>query len=274
MVLVKFRTMKSKLYKIDLPSNANISQAKEEISKEMGGSDPKCMKMMYKAKVLSNDVPISSLHLGEKDFIIVNTPQQKEAKPITDEKPKPVEPISNEKPPEPEPIPLFRTPESESAENNEQKFIDGVKQLTEIGFDQELATQALKLSNGNVDIAAELIITGQIGGNSQSSENSEDEAEQPTQNVQQNDQQNDQQNTQNLQQPVMNNNVQLPPGLTNLPQDQAAETLLAALPQKDQDAIHRLQQLGNFNLLEVIQVYHACDKNEELAASILFSNYD
>lgn len=53
---------------------------------------------------------------------------------------------------------------------------------------------------------------------------------------------------------------------------QETEAMLAALPQKDQDAIHRLQQLGNFPLLEVIQIYQACEKNENQAANILFNS--
>lgn len=51
-----------------------------------------------------------------------------------------------------------------------------------------------------------------------------------------------------------------------------AEDILATLPQDDQDAIQRLQQLGNFPLIKVIQTYLACDKNENYAANILFNN--
>lgn len=270
MVLVKFRTVQSKLYKIDLPSNANISQAKQEMSKEMGGNDPSSMKMIYKAKVLSDEVPISSLKLGEKDFILVNTPKAKPSNPVEQvQKPPEAEPVPEASPkaePLPlhdvQPIPLNENPQVPAPEagNGQEKFDDGVNKLVEIGFDRELSVQALTLARGNVDIAAELIITGQIGGD-HSGQNSEDEAEDAPVNA-----------PNDIPDPPAN--PELPPELTNLSPDQAAETLLAALPQSEQDAIHRLQKLGNFPLLEVIQIYHACDKNEELAANILLSNLD
>ena len=273
MVLVKFRTVQSKLYKIDLPSNANISQAKQEMSKEMGGNDPSSIKMIYKAKVLSDEVPISSLKLGEKDFILVNTPKSKPSNPPNPveqvQKPLEAEPVPETSPkaePLPlhaQPIPLNENPQAPAPEagNVQEKFDDGVNKLVEIGFDRELAVQALTLARGNVDIAAELIITGQIGGD-HSGQSSEDEAEDAPVNNAPND----------IPEPPAN--PELPPELTNLSPDQAAETLLAALPQSEQDAIHRLQSLGNFPLLEVIQIYHACDKNEELAANILLSNLE
>lgn len=275
MVLVNFRTLQSKLYKIELPPNAKISQAKEEISKEIDGSDPSRMKMMYKSKLLNNDVPISSLHLGEKDFIVVNASQAK-PKPAAPSQPEPAAqplPAANPIPAEPAPQdvpevkPLPVSPKSDP--NDDHKFEDGIAKLVEIGFDPELSLRALRATDGNIDQAAELIITGEIKDEDDEAgdagEISEDELEhEPRDSTTQ---------QQHEDGPIASpEQAELPPSLNGLSQDQAAETLLLALPKDEQDAIRRLQSLGNFNLLEVIQVYHACDKNEELAANILLSN--
>lgn len=268
MVLVKFRTVNAKLYKIELPADANISQAKEEVSKEISGTDPSKMKLIYKAKVLNNDVPISSLKLGEKDFIVVNAVQSKpKPAPAAQPETKPTaEPLPTEAPkptiPEAQPLPTMQAA-PQPAVPPQANFEDALKSLTEMGFDHDVSAAALRVSGGNPDIAAELIITGQIGGgNGGSDQNSEDEAENAAPEAPANA----------PEEPLASpEQAQLPQGLSNVPPDQAAETLLAAFPQEEQDAIHRLQQLGNFNILEVIQIYHACEKNEELAANILLS---
>lgn len=45
---------------------------------------------------------------------------------------------------------------------------------------------------------------------------------------------------------------------------------LIKLTKEEDEAIKRLMELGNFNKAEVVQTYFACDKNEEMAANILF----
>lgn len=62
---------------------------------------------------------------------------------------------------------------------------------------------------------------------------------------------------------------------TNLPGQAPQNTI--QLTQEENDAINRLCELGNFDKNLVIQIYFACDKNEELAANLLFtehSNFD
>ncbi|KAL6940026.1 hypothetical protein ACO0QE_003904 [Hanseniaspora vineae] len=61
----------------------------------------------------------------------------------------------------------------------------------------------------------------------------------------------------------------------NLPGQAPPNTI--QLTQEENDAINRLCELGNFDKNLVIQIYFACDKNEELAANLLFtehSNFD
>ena len=41
---------------------------------------------------------------------------------------------------------------------------------------------------------------------------------------------------------------------------------------EDEEAINRLCELG-FERTLVVQIYFACDKNEEIAANMLFNNY-
>lgn len=55
------------------------------------------------------------------------------------------------------------------------------------------------------------------------------------------------------------------------PQNQLNQ-ILAQFSPDERDAIQRLQNLGNFSLEYVIQMYVAADKNENVAANLLFGN--
>jgi UV excision repair protein RAD23 len=50
--------------------------------------------------------------------------------------------------------------------------------------------------------------------------------------------------------------------------------IMAQFSEEERAAIQRLQELGNFPPIQVVQIYLACDKNEEIAANMLFDGGD
>ena len=56
------------------------------------------------------------------------------------------------------------------------------------------------------------------------------------------------------------------------PQQSQINQILAQFTPEEREAINRLQQLGNFPLDYVIEMYVAADKNENLAANLLLGN--
>lgn len=392
MVLVTFRTVQNKIHKIELDPEMTIKDAKERFLQEIGGGNAAAIKMIFKAKLLTDDIKISSLNLGEKDFIVVHAPKPAAPKPAAPAQPpaqtstpaQPAEqpstqPLPAQPPsgglPDVQPLPNVQQPTptppgqggfpgafpggAPSAGGNAggipegPEFQEGITQLMELGFGRTDAEAALRAAYGNVDRAAEYLFSGHIPETeeAQNQQNFERSVrllaatmlmnpralENVIELLEPNDpsfrtnperalqifgglpqerfdlegirnrtlQPLDQQQFMQLQAQAANalaaqgvpgfqfpNTGGAPPpgpgpapgqvpgfqpgpppsGPGPAPGPAGPEALLARFTPEEQEAIRRLQQLGNFNLLDVIQYYEACEKNEEMTANLLFSN--
>lgn len=100
MVLITFRTLQKKVYKIELEPSATIADAKAAIVKEMGTGDPATIRLILNAKLPDNSQTIESLNLTEKSFFVVQIPKAPAAPapvapaPTADQTPAPTKPTS------------------------------------------------------------------------------------------------------------------------------------------------------------------------------------
>ena len=412
MVLITFRTINSKTYKLELDPSVTIGQAKELFSKEVEGTDPSSMKMILKAKLLNDAQTIGELNLGEKDFIVVHInkrPAAKPQQPAASAPPPAVQQEPQSAPSAPAPGPstaplpeitrgppqgqvpqmppmgpgmeAFLPPGGQQQRLEDSPEFEGqVQQLMELGFDRNDCVAALKAAFGNPDRAYDYLSSGNIPDVSDVGEDQID--------VQRNllafrnMLQNNPDSLENIIQifetsnPVFRQSPELliqslqldpsqfdfnairnrtanaltpeefqqalvasmggipspaqpPYGAGNMPTAgppygvppggvppvgappygagmpgaypgfpgappsappygapgaypgpppqepfNQFENLLASFTPEERDAIKRLQDLGNFPLALVVQCYNACDKNEELAANLLFSMND
>lgn len=404
MVLIKFSTADKKIHEIEINPDSVIGEAKQLYQQQVGGCEAKAIKMIYKKRILSDNVVISTLNIQEKDFIVVYTPKAK-----TNQQPQIspnqsnsniIEPTSNQgtetqsiSRPNPEqisqpyssllqtnPLPFYQSnqnnqpqqfsslpsfsPYQNNAFNpfnygqlyrpfrstdafnqisqnnqynlmNDPEFLQKVDQLMEIGqYRRPECEAALRASYGNVERAAEYLLSGNIPTSPNTS----------TQNNQTHQLNNEfivtfrkmlqreprvlenfveefeRENPIYRQQPelllsqfglstegfdlegirnysvnrvdtqyfdqllaIVQNEVECPNLRTCLDQidpnydQQRANAIrepqiLNQFSDEEKAAIRRLQNLGNFSLNEVVQIYIASDKNEAVAANLLFSN--
>lgn len=306
MLNITFRTPESKIVKIDVDPASTITAIKEIVAKEINCDKPKEIKLIFKAKLLKDDVKIDSLNIKERDFILVHAPVNKSKKseesennaftlPDVDPLPDSASALVPHLTEIPQPdFPIEEEPESAiDAENIEPEdaidnsllimrhaltinhqslanFVDAIGEpqikenpeqfLQSIGlnpaeFDCEgvkngtsqpldLTSFGMLLARTCIELNIDPMEMMSIG-----SRLSSEEAFPP--------------------EDTQTSSEQLPPATDSNLQEEAGDAL-SQFSSKEQHDIKELQELGNFPLNVVIQCYKACDKNEEMAADLLF----
>ena len=297
MVLIRFRTGQNKSYKIELEPNSTISQAKENLSKEIGNNaDHSKFKMLFKAKMLKDDQTIESLHLNANDFILVHTFLPKpiinyspNTYPVnSEEAARIVEEVTSNR----STIPLntfLGAAASGNPDDPSDRVFRRVLEINPRAIENIVALYQQKFPNIR-DHLSEFITQLGLNPASFNLENVRNRTEPPlsqfafdvlivlasrelgidltpyTQS-----------NRRNVPPPGMNEVEAL---LSQLSQSQSQQEqpqnqispILAQFTPEEREAIQRLQQLGNFSLEYVAQIYVAAGKDGNIAANLLFGN--
>lgn len=304
MVLIRFHTCQSKLYKVELEPTTTISKVKESLSKEIcNGVEPSKIKLLFKAKILKDDQTIESLHLNEKDFILIHAVLPKphisygqDIYPINSmEAFQIIQGLRVKDLPVPRPIPA-QQPSGMNNQNGdptirifrraletEPRALENIISMFEtaqpnIRSHIDLFLSDIGLNPSSFDIEGIRNRTAQpldgrrfgmllahtcieLGINPAQFMNFPGSGAPPPRMG------NISGLGSNPQQPLPPQ-AQLPP---QQPPNQINQILSQFTPE-EREAIQRLQQLGNFPLEYVVQIYIAADKNENMAANLLFGN--
>merc|ERR1711962_1214522 len=86
-MLITFKTLEQKTFKIEIEETQKIKTLKEKIAEEKGADQfpPTGQKLIYSGKILDDDKTISECNIDVKNFVVVMVVEQK-AKPA--DKPK------------------------------------------------------------------------------------------------------------------------------------------------------------------------------------------
>ncbi|KAH0794950.1 UV excision repair protein Rad23 [Histomonas meleagridis] len=183
-MIVNFRTISNKLYKLELNPTDTILSVKQRLAQEYA-LDSEKMKLIFKAKILSDNDTLQSFGIDGKGFIVLHTapqkkspvkpkeqiivskpqqPQQKESSPQQLETPKSEKSVKEspkkvEKLPSVEPLPSFTRAKRYPDPPN---FHENVQKLMAMGFSECDCENALRASVGNMDRAADFLLSGYI----------------------------------------------------------------------------------------------------------------
>jgi len=179
MLSVNFRTVTGKVLQLDISPDATIGDAKRMIE-ERDGIPAAGSKMILTANILSDDKRIGDIKINNGQYIVIHSarPPRTPSKPVDppkieikpevkpEVKPEPpvhVDPIRPQRPVSPVLVdPLSSDPVAPKPESfgDPANFTQLVKELTDMGFDEEVCMPALRMSNYNTEMAANLILSG------------------------------------------------------------------------------------------------------------------
>ena len=349
---VTFRTIGNKLYELDLEPTDTVSHVKATLAKEFGFQSNK-IKLIYKAKVLLDNNTLQASGVDGTSFIVLYAmqPQQqqetkkeneadvinnnndgdKNTQSLNGDRQSSVvsAPTINHEIPaasqETRPTLPSTAPLPEIFSNNDMPDPPGfrrkVNELMDMGFSEADCENALRAAVGNVDRAADFLLSGNIpdvprmlsvrdvpmmnrNTNFERIILSDDENDEIFDDDVDNEEEDGMQNfisfrDEMIQHPdklrsFLNQMAEDNPAIAGLIRDDPAaflasiglnpddfdltglgrsteyERLMAEFDDKQQASIHNLEKLG-FDTMTIIQVYVACDKDEELTKSCLES---
>lgn len=265
-------------------------------------ADPNNIKLVLFGKAPENDKTMADLNVKSGDFMImmllkpVQKKEEQKKEPVPVIEPKKEEPThvapkeelkKEEQKEEPKKEEQKKEEQKKEQPKKEEQKIDvnqdALNAMIAMGFDSTLSTKALQMSSNNVDLAIDLISSGDLGYMAHPSPHPVQPKAQwnPVGQAEPNPHGQQPQNPQNqamlaailsqlqshpeLMQGLQNN----PQQLNNLLQQQQVVEIPTVLEPKDAEAVARLKQLGMFSDQECKEAYFACGKNEEFAANYL-----
>jgi UV excision repair protein RAD23 len=316
-MLLTFRTIGNQVYKLEFEPSQTIASVKASLASAYDYDLAK-MRLIYKAKVLPDSRTLAEAGIDVKGFLVLH------AVPASSAAPKP-EPKTENSPavapsvPAPAPIapPASFAPTSEPLpflprrnEPTPSGFDNKVANLITLGFSRGDCEAALRASMGNVDRAADFLLSGYVPelppmmsaadvpvGDSDSEGPDEDSDEEDDDDVRlrrlvrfRDALIRDPASLRSFLQEMASEN----PAIAGLIRDDPAaflgsiglnpndfnlqglgrvsryEELMTAFTDGEKYSIHRLEQLG-IDTMTIIQVFVACDKNEALTRECLRS---
>lgn len=230
-----FRTVTGKHYEIDIDPGETIATAKQMLEK-MILVPTKNMSLILAAQLLSDEEQISNINLKEDNYIIIHASTKTRVIPKPEE-----EPITDFQTPI-QPDRAFAMPSASSPTplislpDDPPNFEELANTLAEMGFSIDLCRAALRQNRYNTEHAANALLIGDV------------RVDEPPQ----------------------------PPIIQEIPQRDTGgrygmlQDRFDGLMPEEQTAVGRLEQLG-LEPAMVLQVYLACEKNEETSADCIRS---
>jgi hypothetical protein len=146
MVVVRFLLLSGKVIEMDVAPDATLQDIKDQLLARIP-NEPTTCRFIVKHRILAHDTKISSLNLGEKDYIIVHAKAGAAAQPP---------PAAAQAPPAPAPEPSAAPPPQPAA---------APPQLSAAEFEQhlqQLCEAALRAAQGDRQLAFEFLQSGHI----------------------------------------------------------------------------------------------------------------
>lgn len=183
-VEVTFRTLKGDSFKLSAQENESILDLKKKVAAHQSTEDYAGYRLIYKGKILSDDVTLSAASITSSGFVVVMPPKKTTVKPTVPKstsKPDAAEnpPSSNSettKPPVPETAPQPSTsapPSAIGSESSQPKstnaasalvtgseYDESVRRICDMGFSEDVVKRAMRAAFNNPDRAVEFIFNG------------------------------------------------------------------------------------------------------------------
>ena len=142
------------MFRVDeVESNDSVLALKQKISKVQPESPTERQKLIHSGRILADDKSLDFYGIKNGDFVVMMI-----TKPSTSQTAQPAQstqPLKESKP-------VGSIPASASGAASSEEFKSAVGRITEMGFDNEEATRALKAAFMNVDRAVEYLTSGDI----------------------------------------------------------------------------------------------------------------
>ena len=171
---LSFKTLQQKSFSIEVENDKIVHDLKQALSTRQDLScDVEQMKLIFKGKILQDELKCEEIGAGEKDFIVLMITKKKvqTASPV----PATPTPTSAVKSPAPEPVPAASTTSASSpvatstaaaaASTDENTLATGstlqvaISNLVDMGFPRDQVMLAMRAAFNNPDRAAEYLMT-------------------------------------------------------------------------------------------------------------------
>ena len=260
-MIVNFRTVSGKVYSLELDPNETIGDVKKRLEEQEGIPSQGC-KMILTASILPDEKKIGDLKINPGAFIVIHSQKPKpvvkpvDPTPVEPVKPiepiKPIDPVINQPEP-PKPIdPIDSQPKrpvspiiSKPSNSDPQNFANLCSQLTDMGFDLSSVQKSLRQTNYRSDLAANLLLSGNIPDDEPESFLDDERPNTPPMNFE--------------------NNFPSRPSFKRFGEMQSQYD---SLNSNEKASVDRLLGLG-FDPLTTLQVFIACDKDENQTSSCI-----
>jgi UV excision repair protein RAD23 len=263
-----FKTLDGKRNELEVDPAFNIGQLKSALLRELNLN---VQRLVFNGRILEDSKLITEYTLKDEDTVIVMVNAARA----------------------PEPVAVAADQEDEEEEEDEEAdaiFEANLKGLVDMGFDARLSARALSVSEGDAARAIQMLISGEVG---QPGAGEEEDRENPLafllaspEFLQIRQQLVDSPGSiSNFLQQLSTANPELlgmietyyddflrliGSGQDEEEQGGAGDTV--DLTETELAAVRNLASLG-FSMQDALEAYLSCDKNEEMAANLLFSNY-
>jgi UV excision repair protein RAD23 len=258
-----FKTLDGKRHELEVDPEFNIGQLKSALLRELNLN---AQRLVFNGRILEDSKLVTEYSIKDEDTVIVMVNAARAPEPVA-----------------------VAAEEEEEDEEADAIYEANLKGLVDMGFDARLSARALTVSEGDAARAIQLLISGEVG---QPAAGEEEDRENPLafllsspEFLQIRQQLVDSPGSiSNFLQQLSTANPELL-GMIETYYDDFLRLIGSGADEEEQGggdtvdlteteiaAVRNLASLG-FSMQDALEAYLSCDKNEEMAANLLFSNY-
>ncbi|KAI8904401.1 XPC-binding domain-containing protein, partial [Gorgonomyces haynaldii] len=164
---ITLKTLTQQAFHVDAELNEKISQVKEKVQQSQG-FEVSAQKLIFKGKILTDDLTVEQAGITEKDFLVCMVTKPKKDPVKAEEKPTPVAAPTPQPAPTPAPAPQAVPQPAQPAQPTGTfaalatgpEYETAVTNLVEMGFPRDQVVAAMRAAFNNPDRAAEYLMTG------------------------------------------------------------------------------------------------------------------